>query len=180
MGPNSPRSAVGWGPTAPTAQAARAQRLQRGVGVRRVAIGRPRPGPGGVVQSYEEALNALDMAERPGLDDPVLHAAGLFVQPVLTRDRQAMAGLVLGTLGPLTTGRGGDQPLLDTLTVRFDSGCVAAEAARRLSLSVRAMTYRRERIHQLTGAGPADPAHRSMLQTATIGTRHLDWPAKEL
>ena len=26
----------------------------------RVAIGRPHPGPGGVVQSYEEALNALD------------------------------------------------------------------------------------------------------------------------
>ncbi|MFF5472347.1 PucR family transcriptional regulator [Streptomyces achromogenes] len=145
-----------------------------------VAIGRPQPGPGGVVHSYEEALNALELAARLGLDEPVLRAADLLVYPVLTRDRQAMADLVLGTLGPLTTARGGAGPLLDTLTAYFDSGCVAAEAARRLSLSVRAMTYRLERIRTLTGADPADPAHRYMLQTAVIGARLLDWPAKEL
>ncbi len=143
----------------------------------RVAVGRPQPGPGGVVQSYEEALGVLDLAERLDLDDPVLRAADLLVYPVLTRDRQAMADLVTGTLGPLTTARGGAQPLLDTLTAYFDSGCVAAEAARRLSLSVRALTYRLERIHKLTGADPTDPAHRYMLQTAVIGARLLDWPA---
>lgn len=146
----------------------------------RIAIGRPQPGPGGVVQSYEEALNALEMADRLGLDDLVLHAADLLVYPVLTRDRQAMADLVVNTLGPLTAARGGAQPLIDTLTAYFDSGCVAAEAARRLSLSVRAMTYRLARIHHLTGANPADPAHRYMLQTAVIGARLLDWPAKRL
>ncbi|MFF4527165.1 PucR family transcriptional regulator [Streptomyces bluensis] len=146
----------------------------------RVAIGRPQPGPGGVVHSYEEALGVLELAERLDLDDPVLLAADLLVYPVLTRDRQAMADLVLDTLGPLTAARGGAQPLLDTLTTYFDSGCIAAEAARRLSLSVRALTYRLERIHKLTGADPADPAHRYMLQTATIGARLLDWPAKEL
>lgn len=146
----------------------------------RVAIGRPQSGPGGVVQSYEEALGALDMADRLGLDDPVLHTADLLVYPVLARDRQAMADLVANTLGPLTTARGGAQPLLDTLTAYFDSGCVAAEAARRLSLSVRAMTYRLERIRKLTGADPADPAHRYMLQTAVIGARLLGWPATDL
>ncbi|MCF2128671.1 helix-turn-helix domain-containing protein [Strepomyces sp. STD 3.1] len=145
----------------------------------RVAIGRPHPGPGGVVQSYEEALNALDLAERLDLADPVLRAADLLVYPVLTRDRQAMADLVHDTLGPLTTARGGAGPLLETLTAYFDSGCVAAAAARRLSLSVRALTYRLERIHQLTGADPTDPSHRYMLQTATIGARLLDWPARE-
>ncbi|MEV0185168.1 helix-turn-helix domain-containing protein [Streptomyces sp. NPDC050625] len=146
----------------------------------RVVIGRPQPGPSGVVQSYEEALSALEIAERLGLDDPVLRANDLLVYPVLTRDRQAMADLVVNTLGPLTTARGGAQPLLDTLIAYFDSGCVAVEAARRLSLSVRAMTYRLERIYQLTDANPADPAHRYMLQTAVIGARLLDWPAKEL
>ncbi|MER7895720.1 helix-turn-helix domain-containing protein [Streptomyces sp. NPDC096046] len=146
----------------------------------RVAIGRPQPGPGGVVQSYEEALGVLELAERLGLDDPVLRSADLLVYPVLTRDRQAMADLVAGTLGPLTRARGGAQPLLATLTAYFDSGCVAAEAARRLSLSVRALTYRLERIHQLTGANPADPAHRYMLQTAVIGARLLDWPAGDV
>ncbi|MFF8358760.1 PucR family transcriptional regulator [Streptomyces chartreusis] len=146
----------------------------------RVAIGRAQPGPGGVVHSYEEALNALELAERLELEEPVLRAADLLVYPVLTRDRQAMADLVVSTLGPLTTARGGAEPLLGTLIAYFDSGCVAAEAARRLSLSVRAFTYRLERIHKLTGADPADPAHRYMLQTAVIGARLLDWPTKKL
>ena len=46
-----------------------------------VAIGRPQPGAGGVVQSYEEALNALDLADRLDLDEPVLRAADLLVYP---------------------------------------------------------------------------------------------------
>ncbi|MFI2451961.1 PucR family transcriptional regulator [Streptomyces sp. NPDC019539] len=146
----------------------------------RVALGRAHSGAGGVVHSYEEALNALDLADRMGLDDPVLHAADLLVYPVLTRDRQAMADLVLSVLGPLRHARGGARPLLDTLTAYFDSGCVAAEAARRLSLSVRALTYRLDRIHRLTGADPGDPVHRYTLQTAVIGARLLDWPHQEI
>ncbi|MEU5085316.1 helix-turn-helix domain-containing protein [Streptomyces sp. NPDC021356] len=146
----------------------------------RVAIGRPHPGAGGVVHSYEEALNALDLAARLELREPVLRAADLLVYPVLTRDRQAMADLVRDTLGPLRGARGGAQPLLDTLTAYFDAGCTAAEAARRLSLSVRALTYRLERIHKLTGADPADPMHRYTLQTAVIGARLLGWPEREV
>ncbi|MEU1486864.1 helix-turn-helix domain-containing protein [Streptomyces sp. NPDC005752] len=145
-----------------------------------VAVGRPHRGPGGVVHSYDEALEALDLAERMKLDDPVLYAADLLVYPVLTRDRQAMADLVRSELGPLREARGGAEPLLQTLSVYFDAGCVAAETARRLSLSVRALTYRLERIHQLTGSDPSDPAHRYALQTAVIGARLMDWPAKEL
>ncbi|MFJ5684667.1 PucR family transcriptional regulator [Streptomyces sp. NPDC093099] len=144
----------------------------------RVAIGRPRPGVSGVVWSYEEALNVLDLADRLDMDGPVLHAADLLVYPVLTRDREAMTELVLSTLGPLEAARGGAEPLIETLSVYFEAGCVAAEAARRLSLSVRALTYRLERIHKLTGADPADPVHRYTLQTAVIGARLMDWPAK--
>ncbi|ARF73654.1 PucR family transcriptional regulator [Streptomyces sp. NPDC012600] len=145
-----------------------------------VAVGRPHKGPGGVVHSYDEALEALDLADRMGMEDPVLYASDLLVYPVLTRDRQAMADLVRSELGPLQKARGGAEPLLKTLAVYFDAGCVAAETARRLALSVRALTYRLERIHQLTGSDPADPMHRYSLQTAVIGARLLDWPAKEL
>ncbi|WP_250288409.1 PucR family transcriptional regulator [Streptomyces atroolivaceus] len=145
-----------------------------------VAVGRPHRGPGGVVHSYDEALEALDLARQIGLDEPVLYAADLLVYPVLTRDRQAMADLVRSELGPLKEARGGAEPLLRTLSVYFDAGCVAAETARRLSLSVRALTYRLERIHQLTGSDPSDPMHRYTLQTAVIGARLLDWPATEL
>ncbi|WP_328875551.1 helix-turn-helix domain-containing protein [Streptomyces sp. NBC_00287] len=145
-----------------------------------VAIGRAHPGAGGVVHSYEEALNALDLADRLHLHDPVLHTADLLVYPVLTRDRQAMADLVRNTLGPLQSARGGAQLFVDTLTTYFDSGCIAAEAARRLNLSVRAFTYRLERIHKLTGADPADSVHRYTLQTAVIGARFLGWPGNEI
>ncbi|MER6026570.1 helix-turn-helix domain-containing protein [Streptomyces sp. NPDC001851] len=146
----------------------------------RIAIGRPQHGAGGVVQSYEEALDALEMAARLNLPGPVLRAADLLVYPVLTRDRQALVDLVSHTLSPLAEARGGAVPLLDTLSAYFDAGCVAAEAARRLSLSVRALTYRLERIHKLTTADPTDPAQRYMLQTAVIGARLLDWPNRPL
>ncbi|MFC7880771.1 PucR family transcriptional regulator [Streptomyces sp. NPDC057376] len=146
----------------------------------RVAIGRPQTGAGGVVHSYEEALSTLELAERLELDEPVLRAADLLVYPVLTRDRQAMADLVVSVLGPLRDARGGAEPLLRTLEAYFDAGCTAAEAARRLTLSVRALTYRLDRIHQLTGANPADPVHRYTLQTAVIGARLLGWPAQEI
>ncbi|MGW8989057.1 PucR family transcriptional regulator [Streptomyces zhihengii] len=144
-----------------------------------VAIGRAHPGPGGVVHSYEEALNALDMAHRMQFDDPLLRAEDLLVYPVLTRDRAAMSDLVENVLGPLKNTRGGAEPLLETLTAYFDSGCISAEAARRLTLSVRALTYRLERIHRLTGSNPADPMHRYTLQTAVIGARLLNWPRSQ-
>ncbi|MFD8012966.1 PucR family transcriptional regulator [Streptomyces sp. NPDC058955] len=143
------------------------------------AIGRPQPGPRGVAHSYEEALGALDLADRLGLDAPVLHAVDLLVYPVLTRDRQAMEDLVRSTLEPLRSSRGGAEPLLDTLTAYFDSGCVTTRTAQDLNLSVRAVTYRLERIHRLTGTDPADPASRYTLQTAVIGARLLGWPAKQ-
>lgn len=145
-----------------------------------VAVGRPHQGPGGVVQSYDEALDALDLARRMGIDEPVLYASELLVYPVLTRDREAMADLVRSELGPLRKARGGAEPLLKTLSVYFEAGCVSAETARRLALSVRALTYRLERIHQLTGSDPSDPVHRYTLQTAVIGARLLDWPANEI
>ncbi|MEU9284827.1 helix-turn-helix domain-containing protein [Streptomyces sp. NPDC048275] len=145
-----------------------------------VAIGRPRDGAVGIGHSYEEALNALDVAQRMGFGDPVLHAADLLVFPVLARDRQALLDLVRSTLSPLEQARGGARPLLDTLTAYFDSGCVAAETARRLALSVRALTYRLDRIHTLTGANPTDPTQRYTLQTAVIGARLLNWPTRPL
>ncbi|MFC4517591.1 PucR family transcriptional regulator [Streptomyces ehimensis] len=144
----------------------------------RIAIGRAKSGGGGVAHSYEEALSTLELATRMGFDEPVLRASELLVFPVLARDRQALADLVHTTLGPLGQARGGAIPLLETLTAYFDAGCVSAEAARTLSLSVRALTYRLQRIHLLTGCDPADPMQRYTLQTAVIGARLLDWPAR--
>ncbi|NGN67704.1 PucR family transcriptional regulator [Streptomyces sp. A7024] len=149
-------------------------------GARRIALGREHSGPGGVVRSYEEALGALDIAE--GLDVPArrLNAADLLVFPVLLRDRAAMADLVRTVLGPLSDTRGGAEPLLDTLHACAAAGYVNAEAARRLNISVRTLTYRLARIKTLTGYDLSDGLHRYTLETAAMGARLLGWPEAEV
>jgi sugar diacid utilization regulator len=146
----------------------------------RVSVGRPHLGPAGVRRSYREALEAMDLARRLGLEDPIVHAADLLVYRVLVRDEAAMADLVQTTLGPLTSARGGPGPLLSTLAAYFGSGCNTAETARRLHLSDRAVTYRLQRIQELTGLAPGDPDHRLTLQVAVTGARLLDWPRRPL
>jgi GGDEF-like domain/PucR C-terminal helix-turn-helix domain len=146
----------------------------------RIVVGRPYPGPSGVVRSYEEAAEALDVAERLGLPEPVASAADLLVYQVLLRDRTAITDLVRTVLMPLGTARGGAAPLLATLIAYFARGGVAAAAARDLHLSVRAVTYRLARVRDLTGRDPGLPADALTLQVAVIGARLLDWPATPL
>ncbi|MCI3274900.1 PucR family transcriptional regulator [Streptomyces cylindrosporus] len=146
---------------------------------RRVVVGRPHSGPGGVVHSYEEARTALEQAAQLGLPGPLLHAADLLVLPVLLRDREALEELVRAVLGPLRTARGGARPLLDTLTAYADSRYVAAEAARQLGLSVRALAYRLAHVVRLTGLDPDDALQRYTLETAVFGARLLGWPDQE-
>ncbi|AXI79046.1 PucR family transcriptional regulator [Peterkaempfera bronchialis] len=151
-----------------------------GPGRLQLAVGRPHSGPAGVVRSYEEALSAIELAERLGLDAAMLRAADLLVFPVLLRDRAAMADLVLTVLGPLREARGGAEPLLETLAAYSAARYVGAEAARQLRLSVRALTYRLDRIRTLTGYDADDPLQRYTLETAAMGARLLDWPARPL
>jgi sugar diacid utilization regulator len=146
----------------------------------RIVVGRPYPGPSGVVRSYEEAAEALDIAERLGLPEPVASAEDLLVYQVLLRDRTAVTDLVRTVLMPLRAARGGAAPLLATLAAYFAHGGVAAAAARELHLSVRAVTYRLARVRDLTGRDPGLPADALTLQVAVIGARLLDWPATPL
>lgn len=146
----------------------------------RVATGREHSGAGGVVRSYEEALGTLEIADRLGLEAVRLSTAELLVFPVLLRDREAMADLVRTVLGPLTDARGGAEPLLRTLAECAAAGYVNAEAARRLGVSVRTLSYRLERIRVLTGYDPGDALQRYTLETAAMGARLLGWPTQEL
>ncbi|MEV7773329.1 helix-turn-helix domain-containing protein [Kitasatospora sp. NPDC086791] len=157
--------------------------LRPGPGYRpvlRVATGRRHSGPSGVLRSYEEALDALDYAQRLDLPARQLRAEELLVFPVLMRDRAAMADLVRSVLGPLTESRGGARPLLDTIAVQAEAAYVNAEAARRLGLSVRTLGYRLERIKALTGYDPSDALQRFTLETAAMGARLLNWPEQPL
>lgn len=142
----------------------------------RVAVGRPYLGAYGIARSYEEAREGLVMALRMHVDDPIVEIKDLLTYRVLSRDQPALIDLVHSVLGPLQKARGGAAPLVETLTAYFESGCVATSAGRRLHLSVRAVTYRLDRVHSLTGFDPSNPAHRFTLQAAVLGARLLEWP----
>ncbi|MFC0003843.1 PucR family transcriptional regulator [Micromonospora siamensis] len=147
-----------------------------GAGGWQVAVGRPHPGMPGLVASLDEARDALDHASKLGFTAPVLNAADLLVFPVLLRDRGAISDLVATVLGPLTGARGGPRPYLDTLSVLFDNQGNHTATARQLHLSVRAVTYRLDRIHHLTGYHPNEPTQRFTLHAAVLGARLLGWP----
>jgi sugar diacid utilization regulator len=145
-----------------------------------VAISRPRPGPSGIVRSYQEASGTLDLTTLLGLTTPIVHASDLLVFQVLGRDRAAITDLVATVLGGLEGARSGPGTLLDTLIAYFASGCLNTVTARRLGVSVRTVTYRLTRIRQLTGHDPTDPDQRYVLQTAALGARLLNWPERPL
>ncbi|RZB14319.1 PucR family transcriptional regulator [Streptomyces sp. F001] len=158
-----------------------AEHVQRSVARHpQIAVSRSRPGANGVVRSYREARETLDLAHRLAVSRPVIHASDLLVFQVLGRDRAAITDLVATVLGGLGQARGGPGPLLHTLTTYFDSGCTNTVTARRLGLSVRTVAYRIARVRTLTGYDPTIPDQRYTLQTATLGARLLNWPAVPL
>jgi sugar diacid utilization regulator len=150
-------------------------------GVRwRIAAGRAHPGTYGIARSYEEAREALELADILHVDAPVVYAHDLLVYRVLVRDQAAISDLVQAVLVPLTTARGGAEPLLETLQAYFETGGVATETARRLHVSVRTVTYRLAKVAELTGRDPAVPRDRLALEVAVLGARLLRWPQQEL
>lgn len=146
----------------------------------RVAAGRPHLGAYGIARSYEEAREALTLAERLRLDTGAVHGRDLLVYRVIGRDQAAIADLVHSVLTPLTQARGGAEPLLQTLQAYFATGDVATETARRLHMSVRTVTYRLAKVKALTGHDATDPAQRFALHVAVLGAQLLDWPEQEL
>jgi hypothetical protein len=142
----------------------------------RGAVSTPRTGAAAVRASHDEARYALEIADRLGLVHPVVDAGELAVYRVLLRDRPAVHDLIRGTLAPLLDARGGPGQLLETLDAYYQSGCVATEAAARLHLSVRAVTYRLARVTHLIGRDPTDPANRFTVQAAVTAAKLLNWP----
>ncbi len=142
----------------------------------RVGLGQPQSGPGGVVRSFEQARNALDLAERLDLDERFVKAADLLVYQVLLRDSAALGELVTAVLEPLRGARGGAERLVDTLEAYFASGRVTTATARALGIGVRTVTYRLDRVRELTGYRADDPAQAFTLQVAVLGARLLGRP----
>ena len=164
----------------PTVTASDGVKLRRtaAVGAWQIGVGQAHQGPSGVRFSFEQAQEALQLGRRLGGSERVHRSADLLVQRVLVRDEAAMRELVAAALGPLLSARGGPEPLLATLEAYFAAGGNASSSARSMHLSVRALTYRLEKIADLTGRDPSDPVQRFELQTAVVGARLLGWPKR--
>ncbi|GGP74041.1 PucR family transcriptional regulator [Saccharothrix coeruleofusca] len=141
-----------------------------------VGVGRPQSGPGGVVRSFEQSRHAVDIADRLGLPGRVHRAEDLLVYQVLLRDSAALADLVSVVLEPLRGVRGGAGPLLETLTAYFANGQVATACARELHVGVRTVTYRLQRVKELTGYSVEDPSQALSLHVAVLGAKLLGLP----
>jgi sugar diacid utilization regulator len=146
------------------------------VGEWRLGVGRVGSGVDGVLGSYRDARDSLDLAARLRLPGRVADAADLMVYRLLLGDRAALSELVESTLGPLRAARGGAGPLVATVAAYLATGGNAARTARDLHLSVRAVTYRLDRVVDLTGLDPDGPQDRFALQVAVLGAQLVDWP----
>lgn len=143
---------------------------------RRVGVGAVHPDAAGVAWSFAEARDALDLAVRLDLPGRVVRSRDLLVYRVLLRDAAAMRDLMEAVLTPLDAARGGAGPLLDTLRAHAGTGANATATARAMHLSVRAVSYRLRRVHELTGYDPGVPGDAYVLTTAALGARALGWP----
>lgn len=146
---------------------------ESGEGPWQVGVGRPYAGPGGLVRSYNEAREALELARRLGLADPIVRFESMLPYRVLALDPITVAEMVRAVLGPLDGARGGPKPLIATLDAYFSESGNTSATARRLHLSPRAVVYRLERIAQLTGHAADDPEGRFVLELAVRARRMI-------
>ncbi len=144
-----------------------------GRGPWRVGEGRVEPGPAGVVRSYRQAREALELAGRLGRGEPVASYDGLLVYHLLLGDPNELRTLVDRTLGGLEGSRGGAEPLVETLEAYFAEGGNVTATARRLHLSARAVSHRLQAITRRTGRRPQDPEDRFLLEVAVRASRLL-------
>ena len=159
--------------TDPAADLARTLR-ESGEGPWQLGVGRPYAGPGGLVRSYTEAREAMELARRLGLADPIVRFESLLPYRVLTLDPITVSEMVRAVLGPLDGARGGPESLIATLDAYFAESGNASATARRLHLSPRAVVYRLERITQLTGHAADDPEGRFVLELAVRARQMLN------
>ncbi len=148
-----------------------------GEGPWRLGVGRPAGGPGGLVRSYGEARQSLQLADRLAVAGPVAHFEDLLPYRMLVADPGLGTELVSAVLGPLHRARGGAERLIETIEAHIAASGNVSATARALYLSPRAVVYRLERIAQLTGHSLLDPEGRFILELA-VRTRRLTGPTE--
>jgi hypothetical protein len=123
----------------------------------------------GLRDSYEEALEVLDLAQRRAL--PRLHVEDAWFDRFLIGSLTAeeMAERVLAPLGELTANR--QAVVLETLEAYLDSGGSVTAVAEALHLHRQSVNYRMQNVRRLFGARLATPNGRLALHIAVKARR---------
>jgi PucR C-terminal helix-turn-helix domain len=130
----------------------------------------------GVAGAFEAAFDALQVAERLGLDGR--HAADeLLLERALLADERLLRAAVDRELGPILDAPRNGKELLRTVETYLAARQNLRTAARLLGVGVRTVSYRLARVEELIGRPLAgDVALR--LSTALVSRRLLDGEAR--
>lgn len=130
-----------------------------------LGVGRHHPGLEGLARSYADARAAADLGCRIVGPNRVhaLDSLGIaaFVGPA---DQQTKVDLARNLLGPLDE----EPDALETLRVFFAEDCVQSEAAERLAIHRNTLSYRLDKIANLTGLDPRRLDQAIQLRLALI------------
>ncbi|HYZ17954.1 MAG TPA: PucR family transcriptional regulator ligand-binding domain-containing protein [Gaiellaceae bacterium] len=130
----------------------------------RIGVGRPAQGTE-LAQSLVEARAALSA----GTDDVASYRDLGSLELLLALPTGALEAFVARVLGGAVERDG----LLESLRGLLDTGCRWSEAAERLGIHRHTLRYRMDRLRELTGRHPDDPAQRMELWLAVKASEAL-------
>lgn len=126
-------------------------------------------------RSHQEARQALRLARRAGMSERITsyRALGAFRLLLEVQSRDALQRFVDEVLGALVRyAASRETPLLETLEAMVESKWVRRRAARALGVHVNSLSYRLERIGELTGL-PLDDAETRVAIAIALRARAM-------
>ncbi|MCL6454155.1 MAG: PucR family transcriptional regulator ligand-binding domain-containing protein [Alicyclobacillus sp.] len=137
------------------------KRLEEMIGIRlRAVIGEPRRELRNLVQSYEEAKRALEVAGRVGAGRDVLHWTDFYVEDLLwdVREHPSLSRLCRALILPIEEyDKENGTDLLRTLDAYLRCGGNTRQVAEELFVHRNSVHYRLERIQDIIGKSLSDP-----------------------
>lgn len=117
----------------------------------RVGIGRCYPGPLGLSRSFAEARSVIELGRRLGRDGGVDSLDRLGIAAFVgVADERIKADAAARVLAPLRA----DMELHKTISVFFAENCCPSTTAQRLAIHRNTLSYRLDKIADLTGLNP--------------------------
>ncbi|RMI09429.1 PucR family transcriptional regulator [Cellulomonas triticagri] len=111
------------------------------------AVGEPRRGLAAVGGSCRQAIGALAVARRRGVERDVVLFSGVLLEVLAMRDPRMVVNVQDRYLRPLAA----HEHLVETLRVHLATDLSVPETARRLVVHPNTVAYRLRRVHELSG-----------------------------